>query len=213
MYVRQIDEQVLTLQVSGKLWMRSLVMRDEETKSEWAHLLGKGMAGKLKGRRLKPIVSDMVTWAAWKEQHPQTTVLQMSKTSKGYIGGLYNRRPERYVCGFEYDGQAYHVPLRQLIRKPLRQSEIGKLALLVTWNADGSVVCLFDRSINGKSLNFEQSENGTMVDTATKSTWNMLTGECVDGTMKGTALAQRVGIMSFANAWDNFHPDSKLPKR
>ncbi|MCP4508275.1 MAG: DUF3179 domain-containing protein, partial [Fuerstiella sp.] len=35
MYVREVDDRRLTLQVSGKLWMRSLVMSDVETKTEW----------------------------------------------------------------------------------------------------------------------------------------------------------------------------------
>ena len=48
MYARKVGDQVLTLQVSGKLWNRSLVIRDIETESLWSHILGKCMDGDLK---------------------------------------------------------------------------------------------------------------------------------------------------------------------
>ena len=48
MYVRQVNDLTLTFRVSGKLWNRSLIMSDVETRTEWSHLLGRAMAGKLK---------------------------------------------------------------------------------------------------------------------------------------------------------------------
>jgi hypothetical protein len=69
-YDRTVNEKLLTLCVSGQLWNRSLVMLDIETRSLWSHILGEAMAGELKGQLLKPIPSDMVTWAAWKRDHP-----------------------------------------------------------------------------------------------------------------------------------------------
>ena len=49
MYARTVEERELTLQVSGMLWQRSLVMRDLETGTLWSHLMGKAMEGELKG--------------------------------------------------------------------------------------------------------------------------------------------------------------------
>ena len=39
---RRVDSQVLTFQVSGMLWNRTLVMYDTETQSLWSLLLEKG---------------------------------------------------------------------------------------------------------------------------------------------------------------------------
>ena len=69
--------------------MRSLVMSDVETRTEWSHLLGRGMAGKLKGKVLKPLITDMLTWAAWKEEFPATTVLNMSNKRDNYTRDFY----------------------------------------------------------------------------------------------------------------------------
>ena len=129
MYVRELDERTLTFQVSGKLWMRSLVMMDVETKTEWAHLLGEGMTGQLKGKTLKPLITDMVTWDAWKAQHPDTTVLNMSRTSRNYVREFY-RDPARFVFGFEFDGRTWALPMQDMKEHPVHQFEIAGTALL-----------------------------------------------------------------------------------
>ena len=61
--------------------MRSLIMSDVETNTEWSHLLGRGMAGTHKDKVLTSIVSDMVTWTAWRDQYPETTALDMSRVT------------------------------------------------------------------------------------------------------------------------------------
>ncbi|MBI2478654.1 MAG: DUF3179 domain-containing protein, partial [Planctomycetia bacterium] len=142
MYVRKVDDQILTLQVSGKLWMRSLVMSDVETGTEWSHLLGQGMAGPLKGKTLTPLITDMVTWDVWKREHPTTTALNMSRTSKDYSREVY-RVPARFVFGFEEGGKAWSLPMEQLLKQPVHQFEIGEASLLATFDTSGTVVHLF----------------------------------------------------------------------
>ena len=66
------------------LWNRSLIMQDLETKSLWSHLLGQAMSGQIKGAQLQQLPGDMVTWEAWRREHPDTTVLNMSRTHRAY---------------------------------------------------------------------------------------------------------------------------------
>jgi hypothetical protein len=47
-----------------------------------------------------------------------------------------------------------------------------------------------------------------MQDTTSRSLWKISTGAAFEGPMAGRSLEQRVGIMSFRKAWQNFHPDS-----
>ncbi|MCP4885719.1 MAG: DUF3179 domain-containing protein [Planctomycetaceae bacterium] len=79
MYVRELEQQTLTLRVSVKLWMRSLVTSDLETGTAWSHLLGRGMSGQLEGKVLKPLFSDMLTWSAWRERFPSSKVLELPR--------------------------------------------------------------------------------------------------------------------------------------
>lgn len=209
MYVSEVDGQAFTFQVSGKLWMRSLVMRDIETGSEWAHLLGKAMAGPMKGARLKPIITDMVTWSVWKKQHPDTTVLQLKATSKNYTSQFYDRDPGRFVFGFEVNGITRALPMAELIKRPVHQFKVGSVNLVAAFDGSGTVTHLFDRKVDERVLDFEFDSGLFMTDKQTNSRWDMLSGECTSGELKGRLLKQRVGIMSFRKAWQNFHPESQ----
>lgn len=207
MYVREVADQTLTFQVSGKLWMRSLVMRDLETGSEWAHLLGKSMAGEHKGHVLKPVITDMVTWAVWKEQHPETTILNMPSRIDRFTSDFYSK-PSDFVFGFEVNGQARTLPLQQMMKHPVHQFEVAGIPLLATFDRRGMVAHLFLPQLDGRNLSFTAVDEHTMTDQQTNSRWNVLNGRCLDGPLKGNMLKQRVGIMSFKTAWQNFHPDS-----
>ncbi len=188
--------------------MRSLIMSDAETGTEWSHLLGRAMAGKLKGQQLAPLVSDMVTWDVWKRENPDTTVLDMSRTSKNYSSDFY-RDPSRFVFGFESDGQARAIGLDNLVKHPLHQFAINDQPMLVTFDAKGFVARRFSRTVDGRSLDFEAVDADRMKDVQTGSLWSVAGGNAVEGPMKGKRLTPEVGIMSYRRAWMNFHPDSK----
>lgn len=208
MYDRTVDDRVLTFRVSGKLWMRSLVMGDAETESEWSHLLGRAMAGPLKGKTLDPIITDMVTWEAWHDEHPGTTVLDMSRTSNNYTREFY-RDPTRFVFGFDLAGKAWALPLAKMMDKPVHSFRIGDQSLLATFDTRGAVTHLFHRRLGQQVLEFSPVDAETMKDTQTGSHWKIKSGEAISGPMKGKSLKQRVGIMSFRKAWQNFFPESQ----
>ncbi len=207
MYVREIDDQTLTFQVSGKLWMRSLVMFDAETKSEWSHLLGRAMAGKLKGRKLKPLITDMVTWSVWKKQHPDTTVLNMSRTDRNYTREFY-LKPSRFLFGFHIGDKHFALPMPVMMEHPVFAFEAANTELVATFDKVGAVTHVFESKLEGQSLSFERVSDAIMKDQETNSRWELLSGRCIEGTLKGKMLKQRIGIMSFRKAWQNFHPDS-----
>src|SRR5580700_10141378 len=50
-------------------------MRDEETGSYWQQISGLAVAGPLRGRQLTLVLSDELTFAAWKSEEPRGTVL------------------------------------------------------------------------------------------------------------------------------------------
>ncbi len=188
--------------------MRSLVMSDVETGTEWSHLLGRAMAGKLKGKELTPLITDMVTWDVWKREYPTTTALNMSRTSRNYSRDFY-RDPSRFVFGFEEDGQAWTLAMNQLLKHPVHPFKIGDEPLLATFDARGSVTRLFSRVVGGRTLDFEQVDAATIRDHQSKTRWSIVGGIAIDGEMKGKRLTPHVGIMSFRKAWKNFHPDSR----
>jgi hypothetical protein len=94
-YVRQVEEQVLTLIVSGKLWRNSLIMQDKESGSLWSHITGKGMEGPHTGAQLEQIPAVQTTWAQWQAEHPDTRVLKKTEEVKSSQYQSYFDDPER----------------------------------------------------------------------------------------------------------------------
>ena len=80
------------------LWQQSLVMMDLQTGSLWSHLLGRAMRGPLGGQELDMLPSAMTDWKTWRSEHPDTTVLALSRTSREYQRDFY-RDPSQFVFG------------------------------------------------------------------------------------------------------------------
>ena len=55
--------------------MNNLVMYDRQTDTLWLQISGEGIDGPFKGVSLVKVPHVQTTWAAWKEMHPDTLVL------------------------------------------------------------------------------------------------------------------------------------------
>jgi hypothetical protein len=74
-YSREINGEIYTFGVSGKLIRNVLVMFDRETDTLWSQLLGEAVRGELIGTKLEFVPSWMMTWEEWKALHPDTVAL------------------------------------------------------------------------------------------------------------------------------------------
>lgn len=203
-----MKDQTLTLAVSGQLWNRSLVMIDPETKSLWSHILGECMSGELKGAQLQPLVGDMLTWKTWRAEHPQTTVLNLPRTSKDYGREAYDK-PERFVFGFLVNGQPRHCSFAGLLKTPVVNVSDPQEPVVVTFDSASGLVRIFSRRVDDRDLTFTPADNVRMRDNATDSLWDRSTGTAIEGTLKGKQLEAQVGIVSFASVWKVFHAESQ----
>jgi hypothetical protein len=209
-YASRVDNRKLTFAVSGMLWQRSLVMVDKETDSLWSHLLGECMRGELKSRELEMLPSVMTDWKSWKSQHPDSTVLMMSRTSKNYDRDFY-RDPTRFVVGMVSGEKARAWPFDQLLKQAIVNDRFGGESVLITFETESNTPRVFDRRLDGKDLSF-QLTNGKLVDDQTGSQWSLSNGKAVSGQLSGSSLRPLIGIPSYRRAWENFHPDSEYWK-
>ncbi len=207
-YTRKVGNRTLNLAVSGMLWNRSLVMIDEETRSLWSHLLGEAMRGPLKGAQLEAIPAEMATWESWRREHPKTTVLNLSRTSRNYVKQFY-RRGRDFVFGWIENGQPYAAGFDTLKKNPVLNLELTKSTIVVTFDQASTAAHLFSSMVDGRTLQFVADKQGRMKDTQTNSIWNRNTGMAVEGPLSGQRLKQLAGIVSYARTWKVFHPDSK----
>lgn len=213
MYARDLpDGRVITLGVSGKLWNRSLVMYDPETKSLWSHILGKAMQGPLQGMELELIPSVMTDWAGWKEKHPETTVATLSRTSRNYIDRFHSAR-NRFVVGMASGGEARAWPFDVLANDPVRNETWQGRPIVVTFEPDAGTARVFDRRVGDQVLTFKRGRGDTVTDEQTGSVWDRMSGQAIQGSYAGQALEALPAITSYKTKWFEFHPNSETAGR
>ncbi len=210
MYASDVEERTLTIAVSGKLWNRSLVMIDSQTGSLWSHLLGEAMEGPLKGEELAIIPSVITDWQTWQRDHPETTVLNMSRTAQRFQADFY-RNPAQFVLGIA-DGGPRAWPLDQLKKQPVVNDEHDGAPLLIVFDAPSATAWSYDRRVGDRVLEFKMLKDGTLADEQTDSRWNFATGQAVAGPLKGQRLRPTLAIISYAKAWETFHPETTVWK-
>ena len=74
MWRAEIDGQRLRFHLAG-INNQNFLMRDEETGTYWQQISGVAVSGPLAGHRLTLVPSDELTFALWKAENPQGTVL------------------------------------------------------------------------------------------------------------------------------------------
>ena len=218
---------MLTFGVSGKLILNSLVMYDHQTDTLWSQFLAEAVQGPLAGTKLEFLASQLTTWGAWKEQHPDTLALDKGDASsldsyrfyyedsrQGIRGELeYDPRlPSKdLVLGLGHGAVWKAYPFRYLEESPVLNDEVDGLGVVVTFNAESATALVYDSALDGEGLTFEQAgEPLLMRDLETGSTWLKGTGEATAGPMSGRRLDQLPAFPSFWFAWKDFHPDTLL---
>ncbi len=144
------------------LWNRSLVMIDRETESLWSQLLGTAQRGPLKGTELEILPAIMTDWKTWRELHPDTTAVILSRTSKNYRRQFY-RNPARFVVGIAASGHARAWPLDQLLKTPVVNDSLDGTPLVVAFDGASRTAFLYTRRLECHELHLKE-RGKTMVD-------------------------------------------------
>lgn len=208
---------MLSFGVSGLLWNRSLVMWDAETKSLWSHILGEAKDGPMKGTKLEALSTELVTWKQWREQHPDTTVLNLSRVTRWIERGndyktSFYKDPSEFVFGWSVGLRRYHVPLDVLTKQPILNVTVANTSLTATFDPESTSLNLFSRRVGNQQLSFVAARPGQMRDEQTGSIWDARTGLALEGRLKGQRLGRHLGMLSYAQAWRIFYPNStRLP--
>jgi hypothetical protein len=206
-YVRTVGERELNFAVSGKLWNRSLVMRDRETGTLWSHLLGEAMEGELKGTKLEMISSQMTDWRTWREQQPETTVVNLSRTSKEYRRDFY-RDPSLFVLGLRVGMKTKAWAFDELVKKRVVNDQVGDLPVVIFFDQESLTAQVFERRIDEQELRFRAVDE-RIVDLTHGSLWDGLKGKALNGPAEGKNLVSLPGIVSGLTPWVTFHPETE----
>ena len=200
------------------------MFEDATTKSWWQQATGKAIAGPLKGTALKELASKQLTLEAWLREYPNSTIMQpdtsfkkdykdLADYDKGTIkSGLEKRdsaswKPKSWVVGVIHDSYAKAYDWNELVKKKLINDSIEGLPVVIALEQDTASFHVYDRRVNGITLNFQKGSNDVLTDQNTNSTWNM-DGLCIDGTLKGERLNAVQSYQEFWHSWSTFHPNT-----
>jgi Protein of unknown function (DUF3179) len=202
------------------------MFEDATTKSWWQQATGVAVAGPLKGKALEEIPSQQLTLAAWLSLHPNSTVMQpdtiyqkdyddLADYDKGTIKSSLEKRDsaswkfKSWVIGIVHNNVAKAYDWNKLVENKLIQDSMPGLPLMITLEKDTASFHVFNRSINGSTLNFEKTANAdSLTDINTQSTWS-LQGACTNGALKGQRLQAVQAYQEFWHSWSTFHPATK----
>lgn len=74
-YDRRLGDRILDFGTSGSLYRSALVMYDRQTESLWSHFTGQAIVGALAGEEVEVLPASIVSWADWRNAHPDSLVL------------------------------------------------------------------------------------------------------------------------------------------
>ena len=210
---------------------QNFIMRDEETGSWWQQVTGACILGPLKGARLQPVLHDELTFKTWRAEQPDGRVLRPDPHIQQ--AGLYEsadwearmqnvrvattdtdkRTKQRtLVVGIEINDAAKAYPMDLLIAQSPINDTVGGTPVLLVVDSDKRSVRAFERTIDGKAVEFFLKPDGTplsLTDAATGSVWDF-TGWATSGTLTGQQLKQMPLLNDYWFDWHSYHPNTTL---
>ena len=148
-------------------------MRDDETGTWWQQVTGKALHGPLKGRQLKPVFHDELSFAIWKRERPGGRVLRpdekIAGLRNGYEAADWEQRvgrmrvvegtdidkrlePRTLVVGVTVEGKSVAYPLSALQKQSPIIDVVGSVPIVIVLGEDNRSVRAFERILDGQRL-------------------------------------------------------------
>jgi len=214
---RRIDDRVLTFGHSGWLWRNAYLLYDRETDSIWHHATGVAMSGPLRARRLPLVPSTAVmTFAAWRAEHPDTLVLAKPDDPKTDVDG-YASRNEQLAFGLALDvaGASRFYPFDAMSALDAVEEDVAGVPVVVVRDAAASTALAFDRRVDGAVLSFDVEKGPQsrplLRERGGRRAWFLRSGAPAEGA--GAGLRPLPATPFESTAWTLQHPSGSVWRR
>ena len=221
----------LTFHLAG-INNQNFLMRDDQTGTYWQQISGLAISGPLKGRHLVLVQSDELTFATWKAEEPQGTVLKdvpkyvseyeakdwdvhMKRVPTVIQFPEHGMKPRDLVLGIQASGLSRAFPYDQVIKEKLIKDHVGAVPVLLLVGPDNTSVRAFRDGISGidDAPDFYRLDatkpEALLMDAATGSEWNFQ-GCAVSGKAKGICLERIPVLKDYWFDWRNYHPKTSI---
>jgi hypothetical protein len=211
---------------------QNFIMQDEETGTWWQQVSGEAIHGPLKGKRLTLVRHDEVSFGIWKAEHPGGRVLRPDSEVEArneYELPDWERRMRDVrtvttlpagsplearvlVVGIRVGGTSKAYPLDRVRQFRAIVDEVSGTPLVVVVAEDGRSVRVFDRRVNGRTLELvvtPREGRPTLLDVETASEWDF-TGTATSGALRGARLERLPFLLDYWFDWQIYHPRTEL---
>ena len=228
---REIDGLLLTFHLAG-INNQNFLMRDEQTGTYWQQISGMAVAGPLKGRQLALIPADELTFALWKTEQPQGTVLNdASQYASGYAARDWDVQMQKtptvlsypesglqardLMLGIHAFGASRAFPYEKVLAQKLIQDHVGSEPVILVAGPDGESVRVFRQKIPGVEGTpefYRELDGGLLMDSATGSHWNFQ-GCATSGKMQGVCLERVNAVKDYWFDWRHYNAGTSVYQR
>ena len=231
MWETTVDGRVLHFHLAG-INNQNFIMRDEETGTWWQQVSGKAIQGPLKGKQLKRVFHDEISFSIWKRESSQGRVLKPDEkilASDQYEKPDWETRMERLrvvqgtdvdkrlaprtlVVGVSVGEKSVAYPLSALQKQSPIIDTVGSTPIVIVLGDDKRSVRAFERTVDGRRLEFfQKTENNELqlIDAETGSTWNF-EGKAIAGPLIGRQLTKVFVLEDYWFDWRIYHPDTTI---
>lgn len=227
MWETTVDGRVLHFHLAG-INNQNFIMKDEETGSWWQQVTGEAIFGPLKGKRLRPVFIDELTFGTWKREQPQGRVLRPDEkiAAQGkYAPPDWEERmlkmpvatqvnaPEldkrELVVGITANNASCAYPFAALQKQNPIIDKLGGVPLVIILGEDGKSIRAFDRTVAGHEREFFLKPNSSplrMIDD--KGTEWDFTGAALNGELAGKQLTRIAVLNDYWFDWKTYNPNT-----
>jgi Protein of unknown function (DUF3179) len=229
-----VDGRLLHFHLAG-INNQNFIMKDEETGSWWQQVTGEAILGPLKGKHLKPVFHDELTFATWKREEPIGRVLRPDEqvaAKGGYVPANWEEQMQHVrvatllndqsldkrtlVLGINLNGAAKAYPFSALQKQNPIVDRVGGEPIMIVLGDDGRSTRAFIRKIDNANDKTEVefflkpgSSPLRLVDSATGREWDF-TGGCVSGQLAGRALQKIPVLEDYWFDWKTYNPHTSV---
>ena len=231
------DGTVLDFGTTGNLRNSDLVMYDRQTRSWWQQFTGEAIVGQLTGTLLEMLPSQIISWADFKQNYPESLVLSRETGNPRNYGnnpyggyddvgrspffpvGRYGDElpPIERVVALTLGDIDVAFPFSLLSEVRVVNEEYAGQPVVIFWQSGTNTA--FGNTIRdvGSSGAFARELDGQVLtfevaadgfeDLETGSLWT-LAGEAIEGPLLGSQLKRLVAGEHFWFSWSVFKPET-----
>ena len=229
MWEATVDGRKLSFHLAG-INNQNFIMRDEETGSWWQQVTGEAVFGPLKGRKLKQVDHDEISFATWKREQPGGRVLKPDeRVADKYAPKDWEEEiarlpvvtpsaegdalsPRELVLGIELNGASKAYKFSDLkIQAPVLDS-VGGVHVMIVMDEERRSARVFDRTVDGRAMEFflkPATAPLRLVDSETGSEWDF-SGAARTGPLAGRSLRRLTALSDYWFDWKAYHPDTAV---